>query len=107
MKRICLRLSLIATSLLSLSVSQSVCSAGFQLYELGTPIIGTAGVGQAAVANDASTAYFNPAGMSRLTASQFMLGSQVVVPSNRFSIGSQNTISGGNGGNAGSLTPGV
>jgi long-subunit fatty acid transport protein len=41
-------------------------AAAFQLYKLGTPIIASAGVGQAALAADASTAYFNPAGMTAL-----------------------------------------
>lgn len=107
MKRINFRLSFLAVSLTSVLISTHAFAAAFQFYELGTPIIGTAGVGQAAVASDASTAYFNPAGMSQLNYSQFMLGSQLVVPNTHFSVGSQNTISGGNGGNAGTLTPGI
>jgi long-chain fatty acid transport protein len=99
------RLSLFLTSLF---VSHSAFAAAFQFYELGTPIVGTADVGQAAVANDASTSYFNPAGMSQLNSTQFMIGSQVMLPYTDFSIGSQNTISGDSGGgNAASLTPGV
>ncbi|MEO8400321.1 MAG: outer membrane protein transport protein [Gammaproteobacteria bacterium] len=105
MKRAHFRLSLLAASITSL-MSSSIFAAAFQLYELGTPIIGTAAVGQAAVTNDASIAYFNPAGMSQLNSTQFMVGTQVVTPSIHFSIGGQNTISGGNGGNAGVLTPG-
>ena len=57
-----LRLSLLAAS--SLLVSQLSYAAAFQFYELGAPSNGTAGVGQAALASDASTAYFNPAGMA-------------------------------------------
>ncbi len=82
-------------------------AAAFQLYELGTPIVGSAGVGQAAVANDASTSYFNPAGMVELKSSQYLLGSQIIAPSTQFSIGGQNTILGNNGGNAALLTPGA
>jgi len=88
-------------------LAQSAFPAAFQLYELGTPVIGTAAVGQAAVSNDASTSYFNPAGMTQLGGSQFMLGSQVMLPYTNFGIGAQNTISGNNGGNAASLIPGV
>src|SRR5689334_729948 len=68
---------LLTTSLL---VSNYAFAAAFQFYELGTPIIGTAGVGQAALAEDASTAYFNPAGMAALQGTQFMVGSEVIVP---------------------------
>ena len=67
--------AIIGTSL----ISSSAYAAAFQLYELGTPLIGTADVGQATV-SDASTSYFNPAGMARLDSTQYMLGSQVVVP---------------------------
>lgn len=81
-------------------------AAAFQLYELGTPVIGTAGVGQA-VTNDASIAYFNPAGMSLLPSSEIMLGSQLVLPFTEFSQNTQTTISGDNGGNAASLLPGI
>lgn len=91
----------------SLLLSNTVFAGGFQLYELGTPIMGTAAVGQAAVANDASTSYFNPAGMTQLPSSQFLLGSVILLPDTQFSVGSSNTIHGDNGGDAGILTPGV
>lgn len=88
--------------------TETAFAAAFQLYELGTPIIGTAGTGQAAVAEDASTAYFNPAGMALLPSSQFMLGSQLLIPYINFSKSIQrNSIPGDNGGNAGMLTPGM
>ena len=86
---------------------ESVYAAAFQLYELGTPIIGTAGVGQAAVANDASTAYFNPAGMALLPSSEIMIGSQGALPYTNFQANGANTIPGNNGGNAGTIAPGV
>ncbi|MDR3491267.1 MAG: outer membrane protein transport protein [Gammaproteobacteria bacterium] len=105
MKR--LRLSLLTLSVSSLFMSQTVFAAAFQLYELGTPIIGTAGAGQAAVANDASTTYFNPAGMTQFKNSQFMLGSQIVLPFTNFSKNNNNTITGDNGGNAATLIPGL
>lgn len=90
-----------------LIASQTAFSAAFQLYELGTPIVGVAGTGQAALANDASTAYFNPAGMGLLKQSQFMLGSQLILPYTNFARSTANTISGDNGSNAGTLTPGM
>jgi long-chain fatty acid transport protein len=41
-------------------------SAGIWLTENGTAAMGTATAGRAALANDASTAFNNPAGMTRL-----------------------------------------
>lgn len=93
--------------LVSMFVSNAAFAAAFQLYELGTPIIGLAGVGQAALAEDASTTFFNPAGMALLDCSQFMLGSQLILPDVEFAPNAATTISGNNGGNAGALTPGM
>lgn len=81
-------------------------AAAFQFYELGTPIVATADVGQAALASDASTAYFNPAGMARLRNPQYMIGSQMMQPYINFSQSSRTTFSGDNGSNAGQLVPG-
>jgi len=92
---------------ISISLSPSLFAAAFQFYELGTPIIGTAGVGQAAVAMDASTSYFNPAGMALLPGSAFLLGSQMLLPYINFSQSPATTIAGDNGGSAGTLTPGL
>ncbi len=94
-------------ALSALLFSGTTFPAAFQLYELGTPIVGTADVGQAAVASDASTAYFNPAGMIELPTSEFMLGTQTILPYTKFDINNQNTIRGNNGGEAGVLTPGM
>jgi long-chain fatty acid transport protein len=80
-------------------------AGGFQIYEQGNPAIGTANVGQAAFANDASTAYFNPAGMTQLCDSQMLLGSQFVATNSQFAPNNNTTFSGNNGGQAGSLLP--
>lgn len=93
--------------LITVLFSSTANSAAYQLYELGTPIIGTAGVGQAAVAEDASTSYFNPAGMSKIISTELMLGSQIMIPHNKFSKHDATTITGNDGGNAGALTPGM
>lgn len=90
-----------------LCINSPVFAAAFQFYELGTPIIGTAAVGQAAEATDASTTYFNPAGMVELNQSQYLLGSQVILPHTHFKKNQANTISGDNGGNAATLIPGM
>lgn len=93
--------------LLSLFFSSLAHAAAFQFYELGTPIIATAGVGQASTAQDASTAYFNPAGMTQLPDTEVLLGTQMMLPYTNFSANSATTITGNNGGNAGSLVPGA
>jgi len=55
----------------SLTISfSSVWAGGAYLYELGTPDLGTAAAGRAALAQDASTVVGNPAGMIRLDRSQ-------------------------------------
>lgn len=87
--------------------NQTVYAAAFQLYELGTPIIGSAAVGQAVNTEDASATYFNPAGMVYLPSTEFMLGSQIILPLVNFKTNSDNTIEGDQGGNAGTLTPGM
>lgn len=96
----------LCTAILLCCLQSQAFAAAFQLYELGSPIIGTAGVGQAAGTGDASTAYFNPAGMTELSHSELMLGAQTAVPKIEFDVGSSNTISGNNGGSAGLLSPG-
>jgi len=99
------RLSRLTLTLAALSFSSFSHAAAFQFYELGTPVVGTAGVGQAVIASDASTAYFNPAGMNELKGTQFMLGTQLFLPFTNFSPNSSTTISGNNGSNAGVLAP--
>lgn len=101
-----IQLSRFTLALTTLLLGSSVYAAAFQFYELGSPINGTAGVGQAAVASDASTAYFNPAGMMDLTQSQLMLAVQPMLTYMNFSPNSSTTISGSNGNNAGGFIPG-
>src|SRR5437870_10836054 len=86
--------------------SNATFAAAYQLYEIGAPVVGTAGVGQAVV-HDASISYFNPAGMPYLEGNEFLLGSQVLVSYVAFEKNSSNTISGDNGTNAGVIVPGV
>lgn len=90
-----------------LLTSQLSFGAAFQFYELGAPINGTAAVGQAAVTSDASISYYNPAGMTRLNSTQFLLGAQTSLSYTNFSPNSANTIRGNNGSNAGELVPGA
>lgn len=99
-----------SAAVLVLSAS-SAMAAGIWLYESGTPDMGTAQAGQAAMARDASTAFSNPAGMTRLDRSQLMVGLVGLdihadfrgETAFRDLDGSIDTT--GNGENAGSFTP--
>jgi long-chain fatty acid transport protein len=75
-------------------------AAGFFLSEIGTPDVGLASAGYAARAQDASTLFTNPAGMTRLNDSQLLVGVQPFYAHNVFSPNSQTTKSGTDGGNA-------
>jgi len=78
--------------------------AGLWLYEAGTPDLGTAGAGRAALAADASTAGMNPAGMTRLDRSQMLAGMQGIYVDARFDTQTSG-FGGGDGGNAGGFVP--
>jgi long-chain fatty acid transport protein len=81
-------------------------AGGFWLYEMGTPDLGTAAAGRAALAKDAATVFGNPAGMTKLDGSQLLVGTQLAIGNVRFDRGSGTTVPGGNGGNASGLAPG-
>ena len=91
-------------------IAGNASAAGFQLLEQNASGLGNAYAGSAAAAEDASTIFFNPAGMTYLPRRQFSLGLNAVRPSFEFSnSGSLNPAafgggpaSGGNGGDAGS-----
>ena len=51
-----------------------VFSAGLWLFEDASPEMGHAAAGSAALGQNASTAFSNPAGMTRLVRSQMMMG---------------------------------
>jgi long-chain fatty acid transport protein len=89
---------------MTLTVS-SAQAAGLYLYENGTPDLGLAAAGRAALAQDASTVMGNPAGMTRLEHSQITSSVYTIIPSAQFDRGPGTTISGGKGFNAGAPIP--
>jgi long-chain fatty acid transport protein len=101
--RFILRTILIAV-LFILFMGSSIRAGGLWLYEAGTPDLGTAGAGRAAMAKDASTASQNPAGMTRLDGVQLTAGAQALFPEVKFDT-DESTFGGDNGGNAGYFTP--
>ncbi len=97
----------ITASLAALALALPVIpaqAAGLWLYEMGTPDVGTASAGMASRAEDAATAFANPAGMTRLNESQLMIGIQPIYADVKFDT-EVATFGGGNGGNAGGLIP--
>ena len=76
-------------------------AGGLLLYEVGSADVGLASAGYTARAQDASTVFTNPAGMTRLEGTQATLGAQVLYGDLGFSIGqgtspALGTNSGGN-----------
>jgi long-chain fatty acid transport protein len=59
-----------------LAAAAPTWAGGLYLYEIGSPDVGLAAAGYAARAQDAATAFTNPAGMTRLTRPSLMAGAQ-------------------------------
>jgi long-chain fatty acid transport protein len=95
---------IISMILLVLLLVQPAWGAGIWLYEAGTPDLGTAAAGRAAMASDASTAGTNPAGMTRLDRSQMLTAVQGLYINSRFDT-ELSGFGGGDGGNAGGFVP--
>jgi long-chain fatty acid transport protein len=81
MKRPFFRLSLIA---LLTSASTGAFAAAFMLNEQNAVQTGDFGAGGAAIAEDASTAWFNPAGLTRLDKPQVVLAGNGIVFDTKF-----------------------
>ncbi|NOZ55006.1 MAG: hypothetical protein GXP08_18020 [Gammaproteobacteria bacterium] len=63
----------------------TVQAAGFAIIEHSASGMGNAFAGGGAIAEDASTIYFNPAGMTRLQGRQLSGAGHLIVPSSKFS----------------------
>jgi len=72
-------------------------AGGLYLYEIGTPDVGTAAAGYAARAQDASTVFTNPAGMTRLNRPEIQFGIQPMYLDMKFSPDSSTTQTGPDG----------
>ena len=98
------RVKLVVLAATFLILPSLASAAGLWLYEMGTPDSGMAAAGRAALASDASTVAFNPAGMIRLERSELLVGFAGLDINAEFDISSA-THGGGDGGNAGSFVP--
>jgi len=65
--------------------ASAFAAGGLSLLEIGTRDLGTAGAGYAARAEDASTAFTNPAGMTRIKGDDTVLGAQLLYGDVKFS----------------------
>jgi long-chain fatty acid transport protein len=96
--------------------SGQVAASGFALIEQSASGLGNAYAGGAASAEDASTIFFNPAGMSRLQGRQIAVALHLIQPSTKFSnitstaatgvpvpLGGAGSVLGGDGGDAGGM----
>ncbi len=100
------RSNALAAAVLSIVLAGTPAYAGgLWLYEVGAPDLGTASAGRAATAADASTAWGNPAGMTRLQQSQLLVGLQPIIASAEFDPGARTTVAGTDGGDAGGFIP--
>ncbi|MFL6589267.1 MAG: OmpP1/FadL family transporter [Chthoniobacterales bacterium] len=105
-------LSRVVLGLLILTLPLSVRAGSFLLSEQSVSGLGTAFAGGAASAEDASTLFFNPAGLARLDYGEFQMGLHAIIPSDEFKDGGSRynlpgtpfnglPVLGNNGGNAG------
>ena len=86
--------------------SSAVLASGIQITEKGTKGLGNAWAGGAAVAEDASTVYWNPAGLTRLDGNQVGLAVHFIRPSFKWDDDGSTTVlgqplTGSDGGDAG------
>ena len=87
----------------------SLSAAGFALIEQSASGVGNAFAGGSAAAEDASTIFFNPAGVTRLPGKQVVVGVHAIDPSVKFANQGSTlappapplALTGGNGGDAG------
>jgi long-chain fatty acid transport protein len=87
--------------------SDRASAAGFMVRENSAEGLATAEAGNGSRADEPSTVFNNPAGMTRLSGTQLQVGSAVVFPSISFNGGASvfgTPIPGDNGGNSGQIT---
>ncbi|HPD82980.1 MAG: outer membrane protein transport protein [Alphaproteobacteria bacterium] len=100
--------SLLCSSFL-FSVTQAAHAAGFYIQEQSVKGLGSAFSGSTTSIEDASTIYFNPAGMTKLEQAQINAGVHLIVPSADLTDTGSTLggapVTGGDGGNPYSPTP--
>ena len=79
-----IKISPLVLAAISAGVSTQAYSSGFALIEQGASGQGVAYAGAAAVGEDASTIFFNPAAMTRLSGQQIVFAGHIVAPTYDF-----------------------
>jgi long-chain fatty acid transport protein len=97
------RIHRLAAGLALTGCAQLAHAAGFALIEQNASGLGNAYAGAAAVAQDASTVFFNPAGMTQLPDRQLVVAGHLIKAKAEFSGTVTPAIGGGDGGDAGGL----
>jgi len=101
-------------ALSALMISGAASAGGFYIQEQSAAGVGRAQAGNVAIADDASTLYFNPAGLTQLPGIQADQGIDLIVPdahltdlgtTDHSALAGPSKPQGGNGGNPGSATP--
>jgi long-chain fatty acid transport protein len=93
------------TAMLCLTSVGTAQAGGLYFPVTGTPSVGVAGAGVGARANDASTAFFNPAGMTRLDDHQLLLAAAPSKGNVKFEADANTPAGGGDGGQQGGFLP--
>ena len=96
-----LRAAVAASTFVSLSLTSTVFASGFALIDNSASGLGQAYAGAAAVAEDPSTIFFNPAGMMYLEGTQVTAGMHIIDSDAEFNDKGSTPVGGGDGGNAG------
>jgi len=98
-----LRVSLLSAVCVS-AMTSAANAASFYLQEQSVSGLGTAFAGAQADTEDASTIFYNPAGMTNLGSAQAYLGASVLMPDAKFKNQGSTATTGGTGGLALPLT---
>ena len=93
---------------LMIAAAGTAIGAGFEVAEVAGRQLGNANAGKAAEADDASTVFFNPAGLMRLKTYQVVAALHGVIPTAEFKDGGSTgalggALGGGDGGDPGDL----
>jgi long-chain fatty acid transport protein len=91
MKNVSLRLLLF--SMMIVLLAGPAWAGGLYLYEVGSADVGLASAGFASRAQDASTLFSNPAGMTRLDTSEFDIGAEAIYLHTKFGADSNTSAS--------------
>ncbi|MCW9014174.1 MAG: outer membrane protein transport protein [Gammaproteobacteria bacterium] len=84
----------VSMALLSAGISTGVQASGFALIDNSASGMGNAFAGGSAIAEDASTIYFNPAGMTRLSGDQISVAGHFISPAADFTNNGSTLVTG-------------